>query len=127
MNKKLLGTIASVAAFVLIAGGILWGSFELRQSRAPQPATVDVRGVGEAPTPTPTPTEVPVVVVEEQPVVDEEPYVDPGPIRCPDGTQANSGDGGNDTSCLPVICFNIALPDPAHPECDYAYPPDYYR
>lgn len=65
-------------------------------------------------------------VVEEEPV-HEEPS---GPIRCPAGTQANSNDGnengGNDTSCFPDICWTIPVPDPAHPECDYAYPPEYY-
>lgn len=46
-----------------------------------------------------------------------------GPIRCPVGSQANSGDAGNDTSCLPVICFHIVLPDPAHPECNTPFKP----
>lgn len=48
------------------------------------------------------------------------------PNRCPAGTSANSGDGGRDTSCLPNICFGLTLPDPSHPECDYAHPPIYY-
>lgn len=46
-----------------------------------------------------------------------------GPIKCPAGSQANSGDGGNDTSCFPDICFHITLPDPAHPECVTAFKP----
>lgn len=46
-----------------------------------------------------------------------------GPIKCPAGSQANSGDGGNDTSCFPEICFRITLPDPAHPECVTAFKP----
>lgn len=46
-----------------------------------------------------------------------------GPIKCPAGSSANSGDGQNDTSCLPDICFHIALPDAAHPECDVAFRP----
>jgi PKD repeat protein len=50
-----------------------------------------------------------------------------GPDRCPAGTTVNSNDGTNDTSCLPNICLGLTLPDPAHPECDYAYPPDHYR
>lgn len=45
------------------------------------------------------------------------------PVKCPAGSQANSGDGGNDTSCFPEICFHIVLPDPAHPECVTAFKP----
>lgn len=45
------------------------------------------------------------------------------PIRCPAGSSANSNDGVNDTSCFPDICFSIAVPDPAHPECDVAFRP----
>lgn len=48
---------------------------------------------------------------------------DSGPVRCPAGSQANSGDGGNDTSCFPVICFHIQLPDPNHPECVTPFKP----
>lgn len=47
----------------------------------------------------------------------------PALIKCPAGSQANSGDGGNDTSCFPVICFHITLPDPAHPECATPFKP----
>ena len=46
-----------------------------------------------------------------------------GPVKCPAGSQANSGDGVNDTSCFPEICFHITLPDPAHPECVTAFKP----
>jgi hypothetical protein len=46
-----------------------------------------------------------------------------GPIKCPAGSQANSGDGPNDTSCFPTICFHIQLPDPGHPECEVAFKP----
>jgi preprotein translocase subunit SecF len=46
-----------------------------------------------------------------------------GPIKCPAGSQANSGDGPNDTSCFPTICFHIQLPDAAHPECEVAFKP----
>lgn len=46
-----------------------------------------------------------------------------GPIKCPAGSQANSGDGGNDTSCFPEICFHLVLPDPAHPECVTPFKP----
>jgi len=46
-----------------------------------------------------------------------------GPIKCPAGSSANSGDGPNDTSCFPDICFHLTLPDPAHPECEVAFKP----
>ena len=46
-----------------------------------------------------------------------------GPIKCPAGSSANTGDGPNDTSCFPDICFHIVLPDPAHPECVTAFKP----
>lgn len=39
------------------------------------------------------------------------------------GSQALTGDAGNDTSCLPTICFHITLPDPAHPECAAPFKP----
>jgi len=45
------------------------------------------------------------------------------PVRCPAGSSANSSDGVNDTSCFPNICFSIAVPDAAHPECDVAFRP----
>jgi hypothetical protein len=51
------------------------------------------------------------------------PGVATGPIKCPAGSQANSGDGPNDTSCLPEICFHIQLPDPAHPDCETPFKP----
>ena len=47
----------------------------------------------------------------------------PSPVRCPAGSTANSSDGYNDTSCFPDVCFTIAVPDPAHPECDVAFRP----
>jgi len=28
---------------------------------------------------------------------------------------------------MPIICSHIAIPDAAHPECDFFYPPSYYR
>ena len=46
-----------------------------------------------------------------------------GPVRCPAGSTANSNDGVNDTSCFPNVCYSISVPDPAHPECDYAFRP----
>lgn len=46
-----------------------------------------------------------------------------GPIKCPAGSSANSGDGPNDTSCFPDICFHSVLPDPNLPQCDVAFKP----
>jgi type IV secretory pathway VirB10-like protein len=51
------------------------------------------------------------------------PPAPPAPIRCPAGSQATAGDGGNDTACLPEICFRITLPDAAHPECEAPFRP----
>jgi type IV secretory pathway VirB10-like protein len=51
------------------------------------------------------------------------PQAPPAPIRCPSGSQATAGDGGNDTACLPEICFRITLPDAAHPECEAPFRP----
>ena len=45
------------------------------------------------------------------------------PIKCPAGSMANSGDGPNDTSCFPEVCFHVTLPDPAYPECVTAFKP----
>jgi hypothetical protein len=50
------------------------------------------------------------------------------PIRCPAGSSANSGDGGNDTSCLPDHCFHVVIADPTpgaqqYPECEVAFKP----
>jgi membrane protein involved in colicin uptake len=46
-----------------------------------------------------------------------------GPVRCPAGSQANSGDASGDTSCFPNICFHFPLPDPNHPECVTPFKP----
>lgn len=48
-----------------------------------------------------------------------------GPIRCPAGSQANSNDGTNDTSCFPVKCFTMVVDpsDPASAECLTAFKP----
>lgn len=48
------------------------------------------------------------------------------PNTCPPWTYVNSGDNSGHTSCAPVICRTLTLPDPAHPECDYFHPPSYY-
>lgn len=59
----------------------------------------------------------------EQPTADDNAPSSSEPVRCPAGSQANSNDGVNDTSCFPVVCFTIQVPDPAHPECDVAFKP----
>jgi len=46
-----------------------------------------------------------------------------GSVKCPAGSSANSGDGPNDTSCFPNICFHLTLPDPEYPECEVAFKP----
>jgi len=100
------------------------------------PAVVTViPEVTVTPTPTPTPTVAPVapVVVVPAPVVEdpapvvEAPAAPSGPDLCPAGTTSNGNDGVNDTSCMPLICYTVAIPDPAYPECDHFYPPSYYR
>lgn len=59
--------------------------------------------------------------VAEEPVYDES--VESGPVLCPPGSQANSSDGYNDTSCFPSVCFTISVPNPDYPECDVAFVP----
>ena len=76
MKKQTVGTVASIAAFAVIATGAIWGSFALReaQSVAPEPTAVvqvQPRGFVSEPTVTPTPTAEPVVQVAPEPV--EEP------------------------------------------------------
>jgi hypothetical protein len=48
-----------------------------------------------------------------------------GTIRCPAGSQANSNDGTNDTSCFPVKCFTMVVDpaDPAAADCLVAFKP----
>jgi len=125
--------IAGSALVALLGGGGLWAANAgILNSPAPTPTAV----VEEAPTPTPTvvtstpsptptaePVVAPIVEAPAPPPVVEEPS---GPVLCPPGTQSNGNDGVNDTSCLPDVCWTIPVPDPAHPECDYAYPPEYY-
>lgn len=48
------------------------------------------------------------------------------PDTCPPWTFVNSAENFRHTSCGPLICQTLTLPDPAHPECDYFYPPSYY-
>ena len=128
MKKKML---VVMAAAVLLLGGCA----------TPQEGSVPpIRGVARepqtqkaTPTPTPTPTAEPAVEAAPpapapEPVVEEAPAPPPAPtpVLCPPATLSNGFDGFNDTSCLPTVCWTIPVPDPAHPECDYAYPPEYY-
>jgi hypothetical protein len=79
----------------------------------------------------PEETSTPAPTVEPAPAAEEpapEPAPEPaGPDLCPAGTQANSSDGYNDTSCAPNECMTGTLPDPNRPQCDYFYEPSYYR
>lgn len=73
MKKQTVGTVASIAAFAVIATGVIWGSFALReaQSVVPEPTAVvqvEPRGFVSEPTSTPTPTPEPVVEVAPEPV-----------------------------------------------------------
>lgn len=120
-------TGAALAGALLIGGGAALTATAMNEP-APTPTPTVTPTV--TPTPTPTPEPEPEPVVEPAPAPAEAPAPapapEPEPVLCPPGTQANSSDGFNDTSCFPVICFGLTLPDPAHPECDYAYPPEYY-
>lgn len=60
----------------------------------------------------------------------EEPVADGGdapasaePIKCPAGSRANSGDGLNDTSCLPEECFYGTISPETHPQCMQPFRP----
>ena len=136
MKRWLIGGIAGGGALVLAAGATAFALGGQSSVQPPTP-TVQIAEVSPAPraTPTPTPTLGPVVEVAipepvvDEPVVDEPVYVEPepaGPVLCPSGTSANANDGYNDISCFPDICFNISVPNPEHPECDVAMPPEYY-
>lgn len=116
--------IAVSAAALLGVGGV-WAVNSTTVEPPVQPVTsvVEQQPV-VTPTATPTATpEPPAAPVVEAPVEAPAPPADPGPTLCPSGSTANSSDGYNDTSCYPDICFSIAVPDPAHPECDYAFKP----
>lgn len=139
MKKTLIAAGSLVAVGLLAVGGSI-GINSITGRAFPEPApTVAVRNVSPevtkpTPTATPTPTPTPEPVVEAAPIVEAPaapapaaPPVPAGPDLCPPGTQSNGSDGYNDTSCGPDICWTMPIPDPAHPECDYFYPPSYYR
>lgn len=125
------GGIALGATLVVALGGA-WAANATGIFERPAPEPTAVVEVQPTPTPTPTvsvtPTPTPTVapVVEAPaPVIEEAPS---GPDLCPAGTMANSSDGYNDTSCMPLECLDAQpLPNPAYPQCDYFYPPYYYR
>lgn len=131
VSWRTLGIV--LGASVLVAGGAGFaanaaGVFE---RPAPEPTSVVQEETTPTPTPTvtPTPTPTPTVApVVEAPVVEAPPEEVTPPDLCPEGTRANSSDGYNDLSCVPAVCDTLrGLPDPAYPECDYFYPPYYYR
>lgn len=87
--------------------------------------TATVAPVAPAPVAAPAPAPAapaPQAVVAPAPAPAPAP-VAPAPIKCPAGSSANSNDGVNDTSCYPDICMSIAVPDPAHPECNAPFKP----
>lgn len=99
MSKKTAGTVASIAAFAVIATGVIWGSFALRdaQSVTPEPTTVvqvQPRGFVSEPTaPRLTPGTAGSVATDTA--------VSPsGPTLCPEGTVAGAVDeAGNESAC----------------------------
>lgn len=145
MNRKIIASAISVVAVAAIVGGVYAATSAVQRPAEESPTIAPVvqtstptPTLSPSATPTPPPVEQAVApapeppaeqapveqqVVEEQPPA-EQPVEEPAaPIRCPAGSSANSNDGVNDTSCFPDICFNIAVPDPAHPECDVAFKP----
>lgn len=86
---------------------------------APAPAPAPVEEIAPAPAPVPQ-APAPAPAVEPAPAP---PAPAPAPIRCPGGSSATASDGVNDTGCLADVCFSIAVPDPAHPECNAPFRP----
>ena len=125
LGKKKLGVIAGA---VVLAAGVTLAGFQIATAET-QPSTPISSVVPVSVTVvTPTPTVAPVVEVAVEtvaPVVEPAPapVVEPAPIKCPAGSTAESGEGMNDTSCIPDLCRTITLPDPAHPECDAPFKP----
>lgn len=131
---RTVGIALGVAAVVATGGGWAANAAGLFDRPAPEPTAVVEEQPTRTPTvsvtPTPTPTPTPAPVVEAPAPVVEEPVEEApsGPDLCPEGTMANSSDGYNDTSCMPLECLDAQpLPNPAYPQCDYFYPPYYYR
>jgi hypothetical protein len=126
---QVVGGILGTIGLVAIAGFAAFGA-PIPTGHAPTPAAVVQVAVSpyvapaEGPALDPRPTAAPIAPAA--PAADPAPAVTAADL-CPSGTQANSSDGYNDLSCAPDVCFNLSLPDPAHPECDYFYPPAYYR
>lgn len=147
-KKRVLGAVGAVAGAALTLGVVLgvYGiadsiqqqndaaaaaqeAADVQAAYAEKFATATPSGITKTPPPAPVveaaPAPVEAAPVEPAPVV-EEPAAPPAPILCPAGTTSNGFDGYNDTSCAPVECLTIPIPDPAYPQCDYFYPPEYY-
>ena len=135
-TKRIVASIGAVVIAAAIVGGVYAVTTAIPRPAAdtPQVATVvDTMTPSPTPTATPTPTptttvapivETPAPAATQEPVKEQaKPAAPPAPKKCPAGSTANSSDGTNDTSCLPTICFSIAVPDPAHPECDTPFKP----
>jgi len=123
----------ALGATALVAFGGLWAANTsgILAPPAVEPTAVVQEESSPTPTLTATPTPTPTVepVAEAPAPVEEAPAPEPaGPDLCPAGTQSQSSDGYNDLSCAPDVCLTIrGIPDPQYPECDYFYPPSYYR
>jgi len=130
MKTSQVVAVAGGSAILIAVAGFFGVSAIGQPAPTAEPAVsvYEVNGYAEAPEKV---APAPVVAAEPAPVVEEAPAPEPepaGPDLCPPGTQANSSDGYNDLSCIPGVCLTLrGLPDPAYPECDYFYPPSYYR
>ncbi len=116
------GAIVLAVAAVLVVPSFA----QPEPTAAPAVSVYELNGYAEAP---PKPVPVPVAEAPAAPVVEEAP-AEPepsGPDLCPPGTQANSSDGYNDTSCFPDSCYVGPVSNETHPECVTAMPPYYYR
>lgn len=127
--------ITAIAAGVVVLGtGAIIGGQAIRSALV-QPESAPVVRIADDPTPTATPTPTVTPTPDAEPVVDAPPAppVEETPVEapadlCPAGTTSQSSDGYNDLSCAPDVCLTIrGIPDPAYPECDYFYAPEYYR
>lgn len=123
---RTVGIGLGAAAVVALGGGWAANAAGIFDRPAPEPTAVVEEQPSSTPSSTATPTPTVETVVEAPPVV--EAPVEPGPDLCPAGTTSQSSDGYSDLSCAPDVCLTIrGIPDPAYPECDYFYPPEYYR
>ncbi|WP_156454742.1 MULTISPECIES: hypothetical protein [Microbacterium] len=137
--RSIIASAVGVVAVVAVAGGayaLITNLPRLEEQVATTVSIVDTTTPSPTPSPTPSLTSTPVEqvstptpspsVTQAPPTTQKKQNPAPAtkaPIRCPAGSSANSNDGVNDTSCYPVICFSIAVPDPAHPECDKPFKP----